>query len=176
MAKIIKCEVCELPEIYVIGKQITVNVPNSPEKNPIPKFWEECFSDGTFENLMDHKEYLFNDAYVGWMSDYSEENGIFTYICGMLMRSDRMIQSDGYVSRKIDPVTVGIGWIQGRSTPDVCYAAYSLMEKALDESGYSCENPAWCMELYNCPRFTQPDANGDIILDYCVPCIQKHKS
>nr|WP_319540440.1 effector binding domain-containing protein [uncultured Methanospirillum sp.] len=172
MAKIIKCEVCEFPEVYVLGKQITVPVPNTPETNPIPKFWEECFSDDIFEHLMEHKEYLFNDAYVGWMSDYSEENGIFTYICGMLVKSDLTIQVDGFVSRTIEPATVGIGWIQGTSTPEVCFAAHSLMEKALTDIGYSCKNPVWCMEVYNCPRFTQPDENGNIILDYYVPCVQ----
>jgi len=78
---------------------------------------------------MEHRDILFNDAYVGWMSDYSEENGIFTYICGMLMKSERNIPVDGFISRKINPVTVGIGWIQGRSTPDVCYTAHSLMKR-----------------------------------------------
>ena len=26
----------------------------------------------------------------------------------------------------------------------------------------------WCFERYNCPRFTTPDANGNVILDYAV--------
>jgi hypothetical protein len=27
----------------------------------------------------------------------------------------------------------------------------------------------WCaFERYNCPRFTEPDENGDVILDYGI--------
>ena len=26
----------------------------------------------------------------------------------------------------------------------------------------------WCFERYNCPRFTSPDNNGNIILDYGI--------
>jgi len=173
MAKIVKLEVSDLPGLYVIGKKITVEMPNRPEKNPIPKFWETCFSDNTFGQLMDQRDILFNDAYVGWMTDFSIENGTFTYICGMLMNADRIIQGDVFVSRKIEPVKVGIGWLQGFSVPEVCFAAHGLMENALNEIGYTCENPSWCMELYNCPRFTKPDENGEIILDYYVPCTKK---
>lgn len=26
----------------------------------------------------------------------------------------------------------------------------------------------WCFERYNCPRFTMPDENGNVILDYGI--------
>lgn len=32
------------------------------------------------------------------------------------------------------------------------------------------KNTLWCMKLYNCPRFTTPMDNGEIILDYYIPC------
>jgi hypothetical protein len=31
----------------------------------------------------------------------------------------------------------------------------------------------WCMELYACPRFKRPDENGNVILDYYIPCKKK---
>lgn len=173
MAKIVKTEVCQLPEVFVVGKKITVKMPNSPEINPIPNLWETCFSDNTFDHLMDYRDALFDDAYVGWMSDFSFENGIFTYICGMLMNSDISVRDDRFVSRNIEPTTVAIGWIQGSTVPEISFAAHSLVEKAVDEIGYSCEHATWCMEVYNCPRFTQPDENGEIILDYYIPCIKR---
>lgn len=172
MVKIIKTEINQLPEVFVVGKKITVKMPNKPEINPIPALWDTCFSDNTFDYLMKYRDLLFNDAYVGWMSDFSSDNGTFTYICGMLMKSDNLSLDDGFVSRKIEPVTVGIGWIQGSTVPEICFAAHSLVEKAVQEKGYSCNHATWCMEVYNCPRFTQPDENGEIILDYYVPCIK----
>jgi hypothetical protein len=27
---------------------------------------------------------------------------------------------------------------------------------------------SWCFERYNCPRYTTPEENGKVTLDYCV--------
>ena len=29
----------------------------------------------------------------------------------------------------------------------------------------------WCFERYNCPRYTTPDENGNVILDYAVSIV-----
>jgi len=43
------------------------------------------------------------------------------------------------------------------------------IRQALTSLGYTNNDMTWCMELYNCPRFTEPDAQGNIILDYYIP-------
>jgi hypothetical protein len=45
-----------------------------------------------------------------------------------------------------------------------------ITQKVMEEKGYKVDATAyWCMELYNCPRFTIPMENGEIILDYYIP-------
>jgi hypothetical protein len=76
---------------------------------------------------------------------------------------------EGYVFIDIEETDVAIGWIKSKNTADVCSAAHTQTEKAINENGYKCDQMKWCMELYNCPRFSQPDENGDIVLDYYIP-------
>jgi hypothetical protein len=90
--------------------------------------------------------------------------GDFSYIVGMLMKNGVSVP-DGYCYRNIEETDVAIGWIKGKDTADVCSSAHSQTVQALQEKGYTCDRMKWCMELYSCPRFTQPDDNGDIILD-----------
>lgn len=175
MGKIVKLEMKELPALSVIGKQIKVSMRKLPTENPIPAFWEKCISDGTFATLEKQTDFIVDDAYVGWMADWPNNDGCFTYLCGMLMKINCPIPASGFVSRTIEPATVAIGWIQGSSTSEVCSLAHEATQKALEENGYSCDDAQWCMELYNCPRFTTPDENGNIILDYYIPCISRNK-
>lgn len=176
MGKIIMLQVKNLPALCVVGKQLKVSMPDLQKENPIPAFWQQCLSDGSFTILAKQTDFIANDAYVGWMADWSRNDGYFTYICGMLMKVDCPIPAGGFVLRKIEPSTVAIGWLQGSSPAEVSSIAHEATRKALEEEGYSCENAQWCMELYNCPRFTTPDENGNIILDYYIPCKSSGKS
>ncbi|MDR2501940.1 MAG: hypothetical protein LBC78_01675 [Oscillospiraceae bacterium] len=64
---------------------------------------------------------------------------------------------------------LGVCWIQGRE-PDiylqddaVINALYARgLKPAADKDG-----ALWMFERYNCPRFTVPDADGNIVLDLC---------
>ena len=77
---------------------------------------------------------------------------------------------EGFVYRDIPASTVATGWIQGLEK-DVYSVAYDYTLKALEDQGYNVdEESPWCMELYNCPRFTSPMENGEIILDFYIPC------
>ena len=102
--------------------------------------------------------------YVGVMIDWYKGDGNFSYIVGMLMKAGVDVP-DGFFSRALPAAKVAVGWIQGKDTADVCSNAHALTEKALKAEGYTCDTMRWCMELYNCPRFTQPDANGEIVLE-----------
>ncbi|MBE5804911.1 MAG: AraC family transcriptional regulator [Clostridiales bacterium] len=39
---------------------------------------------------------------------------------------------------------------------------------ALKEQGFTRSEDDWCFERYNCPRFTAPDGEGNVVLDYGV--------
>ena len=45
---------------------------------------------------------------------------------------------------------------------------HNMCLNELSLRGYKRREDSWCLERYNCPRFTTPDENGDIILDYAI--------
>ncbi len=172
MVKVIKFEVKNFPESRVIGKSIRpdMNKLNKGE-NPIPAFWEKCFSDGMFATLESLSEFHLDSAYVGWMGEWNDSDQTFTYLCGMLMKPDTPPPVD-FCFRDIPETNVAVAWIQGVE-PDLFQEAHQLTTKTLIEKGYQMnDNAPWSMELYACPRFTEADPDGSRILDYYIPCIQ----
>ncbi len=169
MGELVKLEVKRLPKLKLVGKELRYNMEaHMKGDNRIPAFWDKCFSDDTFSILEKQENYVYDNSYVGVMLDWDKGDGDFSYIIGMLMK-DGLSVPEGYYCIDLDEADVAIGWIKGKDTADVCSSAHSLTEQALNAEGYSCDKMKWCMELYNCPRFTTPDTNGDIILDYYIP-------
>ncbi len=170
MSKLIQLEIRELGAWCVAGKEIRVEMGG---ENPIPAFWDACFADGTFSTLEAQKDWVLCPDYVGFMTDWQESSNTFTYVCGMMMKPGCPVPGGGFVSRPVAASSAAVGWIQGADTQDVCMQAHEYTNKALEEKGYTCEGFSWSMELYNCPRFTTPDAQGQITLDYYIPCRKK---
>lgn len=170
MARIVDFQIESKPQMKIIGKALKVNMEQIASNNPIGGLWETCFEDGTFEELEKSPDYLLDPSYVGWMGDFNPATGDFIYICGMLAKPDMPVPK-GYVSRKLPASEVSVTWVQGGSTDEVCQQAHCLSEEKLREAGYMADmEQGWSMEVYNCPRFTQPDETGNIILDYWLPC------
>lgn len=166
MAKLVNFQINQLQDYRIIGKAIYTMM--GIKENPIPSFWGKCFEDGTFEQLEEMDDYHIDNSYVGWMGDWKED-GTFTYICGMLMKQNTPVP-EGYIYRDVPASTVAIGWIQGLEK-DIYPVAHEITQKAMEEKGYRADyGEGWCMELYNCPRFTTPMENGEVILDYYIPC------
>jgi predicted transcriptional regulator YdeE len=170
VAELVHFEVKDFPAVLLIGKELRYSMELLMKgENRIPAFWDACFADGTFTRLEGQKDGIFDDAYVGVMLDWGKGDGDFSYVCGMLMKDGADVP-DGYISRVLPASKVAVGWIKGTDTMDVSSAAHVLTERKLKEEGRTSDKMAWCMELYNCPRFTTPDADGKIILDYYIPC------
>ncbi len=170
MAKLYQLEIKELGPWCIVGKAIQSQIDS---ENPVPAFWDVCFGDGTFAKLESMKDWVLCPDYVGFMTDWQGGDGKFTYIVGMMMKHGCPLPDESFVSRTVNPSTAAVGFIQGISTQDVCMNAHALTQHAMEERGCSAEGAAWCMELYNCPRFTTPDEQGQIILDYYIPCASK---
>lgn len=153
MVELVKLEIKQLPAMRVVGKTIRPEL--GANENPIPAFWEKCFGDGTFTTLDGMADNHLDISYVGWMADWTAGDGKFTYICGMLMKEDTPLP-DGFESRDVPASTVAVGWIRGPEK-ETYPVAHGLTQKALENEGYNVDDAAqWCMELYNCHRFTQP--------------------
>lgn len=165
MADLVKIDFTEMPKVLVVGKTIMVDWTRIHDENPIPAFWDSCFREGLFKKLESLEEHIYNPAYVGYMTTES-------YTVGMLMKLGCPEPDEGFTVNEILPTKVAIGWIKGHEN-DICMNAHKVTEKALEDWGYM-YNPGckWAMELYNCPRFTEKDKDGKVILDYYIPVIK----
>lgn len=169
MAEFIQLEIKELPSLLVVGKEIRYSMEALMQgDNRLGKLWDTCFAENIFAALEAQPDYVYDSSYVGAMTDWDRGDGDFSYICGMLMREGAQVPQ-GYRSCKLVATRVAVGWIRGTDTADVCANAHAQTENALKEKGYDCTGMRWSMEVYNCPRFTTPDENGRIILDYYIP-------
>ncbi len=165
MVKVINFQVKQLPQLWVVGKALKVDM--TMQQNPIPDFWGQCFKEGVFDVLENISDYHLDNSYVGWMGDWQNGDSKFTYLCGMLMKVNTPLP-EGFIYREIAKCKVAISWIQGLEA-EVYAQALELSEKELEANGYQAKCFDWCMELYNCPRFTQKNEDGEIILDYYLP-------
>ena len=46
--------------------------------------------------------------------------------------------------------------------------AHNMCIEKLKEKNMKRKEDDWCFERYNCPRFTTPDNEGNVILDYGI--------
>jgi len=169
MAKLAKIEIIDLPKVCVVGKLLKVSDEACMSgDNPMPAFWGQCFEENLFGILEQQPDFIYDDAYVGWMSDWGTGDGQFSYIVGMLM-NEGVTVPDGCVIREIPATKAAVGWIQGKDDQSLYSSEHELTDAALKQAGHSGDGAKWCMELYNCPRFTTPDENGEVILDYYIP-------
>jgi predicted transcriptional regulator YdeE len=169
--KLVKFEVKKLPKLCVIGKEIRAKMTEMMgPNNPIPAFWEKCMSEDVFTTLGKAlSESIYDSAYVGFMKMLNEDEVV--NVCGMLMKPDAKAP-EGFVKYDIESFTAGIGWVQGKE-PDIYTAEHTLVEEALIKAGYTYDaSKGFAIELYNCPRFTNPDENGNKTIDYYIPIVK----
>ena len=173
MAKLVNLTTVDLPDLFAIGRVLHTNMAEVAKANPIPAFWDTCFADGTFKLIENNSEILYNPDYVGLMYNYNVATGDFSYMCGMLLTKEQLPTADFSIYRLPAGRTV-ISWIKGANSGEVCAQAHDLTMDAIHAEGYDWDNEAgWLIELYNCPRFTTPDSEGQLILDYYVPIRNK---
>ena len=169
MAELVKFEVIDFPATKLIGKEIRYSMAAHMQgDNRIPALWEKCFTDGTFTWLEAQKDFVHDPAYVDVMTDWGKGDGDFTTIVGMLMKDGATVP-EGYIRRDLPACKAVVSWIKGNAPAELYAAAHPLTEQKLRAEGYTNDKMTWCMELYNCPRFTTPDESGNIILDYYIP-------
>ena len=88
-------------------------------------------------------------------------DGGFEYWIGMFLPQDAPVP-EGYEHMDLPEETCALFEIYGMSAEALCQAE-------LDRRGWVRKDAGWHFERYNCPRFTTPDAQGNVILDYGVP-------
>jgi len=173
---LVKLDIIDQPEVLVIGKLVRASYKDLPtDKNPIPVHWGKCFEDGTFAKLEAMKEHILSSDYVGLcvatMYPGTED---FGHIAGMMMKPGTPVP-EGFVSHTLKPTKVAVGWIKAANDNDAHGNSHRLTTDALTERGWKHDH-GWVMHVYNRARYTKPDAEGNITVDYYLPVVAKEEA
>lgn len=163
MVEIIKVYKESFPSLRLIGKRYS-----NSDRDGYGGFgskWGEWFEKGCFKPLEELGSLPQNDgAYLGCMRC----NEDFEYWIGMFFPEGTQVP-EGYEYVDIPSGDVGTCWIYGREDNGELYGedAHNMCMSKIKEAGWQLADNTWFFERYNCPRFTTPDENGKVILDYC---------
>lgn len=77
---------------------------------------------------------------------------------------------EGYEAVDIGPRRYAVVWKKGDEHSGELYGleSHNLALAELERYGWKRVEDDWCFERYNCPRFTAPDMEGRVILDYGI--------
>lgn len=134
--------------------------------------WVEWFQTGRLNKLEglltddfmhEYKDY---DAYIGLMR--WKEGQEFEYWIGMFL-PEGVAVPEGYGYVDLPASDLGVCWLHGRESE--LYCKEDKCVERLTEEGYEIATDeagaCWFFERYGCPRFTEPDEEGKVILDIC---------
>ncbi|MBW6515048.1 MAG: effector binding domain-containing protein [Candidatus Cloacimonetes bacterium] len=153
-AELTAFKVIEIKKCKIIGKSIRCSVRKGQE-NPIPAFWDKCFSDGTIDGLEKRSDLLYQDVLIGWCGDYNPENHFFTYLIGVFVESSTEVP-ENLTAIEIATTKYAAATIEGQE-PDIYMMAHDLTFKMIEEKGLE-YNPdrGFEFEWYD-ERFCQDD-------------------
>lgn len=129
--------------------------------------WGEWWANGWFEVLEKNPPLPCNgDAYMGAVHIV---NGMPERWIGMLFSVDTNVP-EGFDYIDIEPMEYAFCYLQDKENSGDFYTmeAHNMCLEALRVQGYKRKEDDWCFERYNCPRFTSPDEDGNVILDYGI--------
>ena len=163
MAEIIKAYKQAFPAMRFIGKKYSDG-----------SHWGEWFENDWFtvvENsmggeVMVHQVYEDGDAYIGLMR--TKEGEPFEYWIGEFVLPDTIVP-EGFLFIDFPESELGVTWIYGQESEvfGIEGECYDKITQAGMQIKSAPDGATWAFERYGCPRFTTPDENGNIILDYC---------
>ncbi len=96
-------------------------------------------------------------------------NGEVEYWIGFFCEPGTAVP-EGYEAADIAPRRYAVLWRRGDEHNGELYGldAHNLCLEELRRRGWTRREDDWCFERYNCPRFTTPDGEGKVILDYGI--------
>ena len=138
--------------------------------------WGEWHGNGWFGELekaaggepIVHQLYEDGDAYIG-MLHLSKDFNLFGYYIGMFTPPNTPIP-EGYIAMDYPAQNFGVCWIQGKDMGDI-QSQFRFLQEKINGAGMEIireeDGSFWDFERYQCPRYTTPDENGNIIMDFC---------
>jgi len=166
MAEIINVCKEHIPAVRFIGKRYT---DADRLGGGFGHLWGEWFQNGWFEPLesLGTVENVEN-GYLGFMRCYPD----FDYWIGMFLPPETAVP-EGYGFFDMPEGDVGVCWIKGSQDDGSIYGMHDQCLATLKEKGMGGlktdeTDRAFFFERYNCPRFTEADKQGNVILDYGI--------
>lgn len=129
--------------------------------------WGEWWENNWFSILEEKKCLSFNgDAYIGAVHIV---DGMPQRWIGMLFPINTEVPQ-GFEFIDIKPLEYAVCYLYDKEGSSDFYTmdTHNMCLKALEERGLKRKEDDWCFERYNCPRFTSPDENGNVVLDYAI--------
>ena len=130
--------------------------------------WGQWWGNGWFDALdrLEGRAAINQDSYCAAKRIV---NGELEYWIGMFF--DPSVEApEGYESVDIAPLSYAVCWLRDReNSPELTgLDAHNRCLEALKQQGMARKEDDWCFERYQCPRYTTPDEEGKIILDYGI--------
>ncbi len=128
--------------------------------------WAEAFETGLFAQIEAVAKPFYEDAdaYVGLMR--YREGEPFLYAIGMFVPADAPAV-EGLSCIDFPASVFGVCWLYGEES--TLYGQEAQVLEKLTQAGHSLwrdeSGAMWNFERYGCPRFTEPDETGKMILD-----------
>lgn len=132
--------------------------------------WKEWWEKGWFEVLEQNQCLPMNgDAYIGAVHivDGMPERWI-----GMFFPADCAVP-EGFQSVDIEPLDYAVCYLSDKEGSGGFFTmeTHDMCLEALRAEGFVRKENHWCFERYNCPRYTTPDGEGNVILDYGISIV-----
>lgn len=129
--------------------------------------WGEWWENNWFAELEKLPALPFNgDAYIGAVHivDGMPERWI-----GMIFSAETEAP-DGFEYADIQALDFAVCYLYDKEGSGEFYTmdTHNMCLEELRSNGFKRKEDEWCFERYNCPRFTTPDENGNVIFDYAL--------
>ncbi|MBE5790637.1 MAG: hypothetical protein E7322_00580 [Clostridiales bacterium] len=133
--------------------------------------WGEWWANDWFAALEKQPRHPFNeDAFLGAVRiiDGRPERWI-----GMLFPPDAEAP-EGFEKTQIEDTVFAVVYLCGKEGSSDFYTmeTHEMCLGKLKEMNLIRKENDWCIERYQCPRFTAPDEAGNVVLDYAI-AVQK---
>lgn len=162
MVQILKTFLETYPAVKFVGKRYTDA--DRDENGSFAMQWGNWFQNNWFAALQSGRMEKISDDCIGLMCNAPEG---FEYWIGLFLATDAQVP-EGFEAMEIPAMDVGVCLLYGKDgTADIFgMDAHLACVQAWSEQGWKLGSCVF--ERYNCPRYTTPDENGNVILDYCA--------
>ncbi|HML48051.1 MAG TPA: hypothetical protein PKE04_15020 [Clostridia bacterium] len=161
------------PSLRLIGRRYTND--DRDEAGGFGKQWDEWMGGDRFTAMKRAVQAsAFYEDPLGLMTMRGDMTG-FTYWIGLFFPAGTDVP-DGYDHIDLPESEIGVGWVCGKEeNGEIFGSAHGAVCQKLEEHGIGKfrndiagqGSDTYCFfERYNCPRFTEKDANGNVTLDY----------